>query len=237
MIFITGDTHRDFGHIASFCKRKKTAKADVMIVLGDAGINFHGGFRDRLKKQELEEYPITFFCIHGNHEQRPGTVPTYHIQEWNGGKVYVEDDYPSLLFAIDGEVYDLGGMKCVAIGGAYSVDKFYRLSMGWSWWPDEQPSEEIKQKVEARLAEEGWKIDAVLSHTCPLKYEPVEVFLPNIDQSTVDKSTEEWLDSIENRLDYQRWYCGHYHTEKSVDKLIMLFNSIRSFEAKGQHDG
>ena len=56
MFYITGDTHRDFGNVAVFCKRMKTTKEDVMIVLGDAGINFHGGFLDRLKKQELERY-------------------------------------------------------------------------------------------------------------------------------------------------------------------------------------
>lgn len=44
-----------------------------------------------------------------------------------------------------------------------------------------------------------------------------------IDQRTVDKSTEEWLDSIEQRLSYKRWYCGHYHTEKKIDKLRFLF--------------
>ena len=86
MFYITGDTHRDFGNVAAFCKRMNTTKEDVMIVLGDAGINFHGGFLDRLKKQELERYPITFFCIHGNHEKRPGGIPDYHTQDWNGGK-------------------------------------------------------------------------------------------------------------------------------------------------------
>ena len=75
----------------------------------------------------------------------------------------------------------------------------------------------------------GWKVDAVLSHTVPLKYEPVEVFMSCIDQSKVDKSTETWLDSIEDRLTYRHWYAGHYHTEKSIDKLTILFESIREF--------
>ena len=48
------------------------------------------------------------------------------------------------------------------------------------------------------------------SHTCPRKYEPVEHFMPGIDQSKVDKSTENWLDTIEDRLDYKEWYCGHW---------------------------
>ena len=76
---------------------------------------------------------------------------------------------------------------------------------------DEQPSPAIKEKVERVLAARDWEIDVVLSHTTPLRYEPVECFIPDIDQSKVDKSTEEWLGTIEAKLKYQHWYCGHYH--------------------------
>lgn len=34
----------------------------------------------------------------------------------------------------------------MVIGGAYSVDKFYRLSRGMKWWPDEQSSPAIKEE-------------------------------------------------------------------------------------------
>ena len=46
------------------------------------------------------------------------------------------------------------------------------------------------------------KGDIVLNHTCPLKYEPTECFLPSLDQSTDDKSTEIWLGEIEEKIDY-----------------------------------
>lgn len=75
---------------------------------------------------------------------------------------------------------------------------------GWGWWEDEQPSEQIKKSLEKRLAENDWKIDVVLSHTTPLKYEPTEVFIEGIDQSKVDKSTESWLDEIEEKLAYRK---------------------------------
>lgn len=140
------------------------------------------------------------------------------------------DPYPNLLFALDGEIYDLDGIRAIAIGGAYSIDKMYRLVHGYGWWPDEQPSPAIKEKVKKALDACGCKIDAVLSHTTPLKYEPVEAFLSFIDQREVDKSTETWLDGIESRLDYRRWYCGHYHIEKDIDRLSILFESIREFK-------
>ncbi len=229
MIYITGDTHGSFGRVEEFCEKMKTTEKDILIILGDAGINFSGGRYDRMKKEYLNALPITFFCIHGNHEQRPGTIPTYREKQWRGGSVYYEEEYPSLLFAKDGEVFDFDGKKAIVIGGAYSIDKMVRLIYGYGWWPDEQPSEEIRRYVEQQLDSLGWKVNVVLSHTTPLKYAPIEMFLPGIDQSRVDKSTEEWLDGIENRLEYQKWYCGHYHTEKKVDRLEIMFENFDVF--------
>ena len=231
MYYITGDTHGDFTRIERFCERFHPTRDDVMIILGDAGFNYYGGKRDQRVKQRMAEMPITIFSIHGNHEMRPGKIPSYHLQQWHGGMVFVEDAYPSLLFAVDGEVFDMGGLQTIAIGGAYSVDKYYRLMNGWNWWPDEQPTQEMKKGIEKCLDYQHWKVDAVLSHTVPLKYEPVEVFLPQIDQSQVDKSTETWLDSIEDRLTYRHWYAGHYHKEKEIDRLTLLFESIRELKA------
>lgn len=91
--------------------------------------------RDGLKKQFLEELPITLFCIHANHEQRPGTIDTYMKMIWYGGSVYYEEEYPHLLFAKDGKVFDFDGKKTIVIGGAYSVDKEVRLMYGYGWWP------------------------------------------------------------------------------------------------------
>ena len=229
MIYITGDTHGGFRRIFDFCMKFETTIDDIMIILGDAGINYSGGIKDAILKDYIATIPITLFCIHGNHEQRPFTIPTYEETEWHGGTVYVEKEHPNILFAKDGEIFNLNGLKTVVIGGAYSVDKAWRLAFNHGWWADEQPSDEIKKYVEQQLSHSNWTVDVVLSHTTPLKYEPVEVFLKGIDQSKVDKSTEIWLDNIENRLDYKKWYCGHYHTEKKIDKIEIMFNNYDEF--------
>ena len=196
-VYVTGDTHGDFRQIGDFCSVMGTKRDDVMIVLGDAGLNYFGDERDIARKTGVSRTRMTYLMIHGSHEMRPATVDRYKLVQWNGG--------------------------------AYSVDKEYRLRMGYRWFPDEQPSDEIKEYVEQQLDKAGWKVDAVLSHTCPRKYEPVEHFMPGIDQSKVDKSTENWLDTIEDRLDYKEWYCGHWHINKQADKLTFLFHDIRLF--------
>ena len=209
-------------------------KEDYVSICGDFGGVWH---RDEESKEEtmvldwLDSRPFTTLFVCGNHENFD-RLYQYPIEEWHGGKVYVEERYPNILFAKDGEVYDLNGKKAIAIGGAYSIDKAWRIE-GQSWWADEQPSPAIKTRVEKVLDLQNWQIDIVLSHTTPLKYEPVEIFLPGIDQSKVDKSTEKWLDSIEERLEYGKWYCGHYHTEKKIDRLQIMFNDFTALEADG----
>ena len=211
-----------------FCERFGTSREDILIILGDAGINFSGGWRDLRKKELLESLPITIFAIHGNHEQRPYTIETYKEKMWHGDKVYYEEEYPDLLFAKDGEVFELDGKKAIVMGGAYSVDKMIRLMYGYGWWPDEQPSQEIKDKVIQTLDACGWQVDTVLSHTCPYPYEPREAFLPMIDQSTVDDSTEKWLEEIERKLKYGHWFCGHWHIDKHIDRMHFLFHSVEA---------
>lgn len=275
MVYITGDTHGHFDRIRDFCDKMETTKQDTMIILGDAGFNFWLNKTDRNNKRNQQNLPIKFFCIHGNHEVRPQNIASYVLSEYWGGKVYIEPEYPDIMFAVDGEVYDIptskGLKKAMVIGGAYSVDKYYRmvryianhrgiyqdefinravdyvrfgvgndtilqeldevyerdnLANKCAWWSDEQPSEATKIAVENRLNDHDWSMDIILSHTCPLKYEPVEVFLSGIDQSKVDKSTEKWLGKLEARLQYEKWYCGHYHTDKKIDKLELMFESI-----------
>ncbi len=161
MIYITGDTHGQFQRIEQFCEKIKPNTKDIMIILGDAGFNYYRNWRDEFSKKKMSQLPITIFSIHGNHEMRPAMIPSYHIAEWNSGKVYIEDDYPNLLFAVDGEIYNLNGCQTLAIGGAYSVDKFYRLSRGWKWWEDEQPSPAIKARVEHALTERSWRVGTI----------------------------------------------------------------------------
>ena len=110
---------------------------------------------------------------------------------WHKGLVYYEPEYPNILFAKDGEIYDSNGAKAIAIGGAYSVDKYWRLSNYAQWFESEQPDDYIKMQVEKNLDKVNWKVDFVFSHAAPLKYEPSEFFLPNIYHSRVDESTEE----------------------------------------------
>ena len=101
MRHLTGDTHGNFVRIDGFCRRMKTKKTDTMIILGNAGFNYYLGNKDTRAKEYAASFPITLFCIHGNHEARPQTISTYIESEYCGGKVLYEEAFPCILFAVD----------------------------------------------------------------------------------------------------------------------------------------
>lgn len=242
--FITGDKHRNFDSVKQFCDDMCTTRNDVLIVLGDAGFNYYDDQRDDELKDEISSLKLIFFCLQGNKECRPENVGTYGIKNFCGGKVYYEPKYPTILFAIDGEIYTFEGKKYMVVGGAHSVDKNKCLQKNLPYWFDETPSEETKRKVEERLSKENNKIYGMLTHTCPIDYMPTEVFLstmqnalsrrnPNNDKSAkpfkadIDRSTEIWLGELKDKLEFEVWFCGHYHVDKKLDNIFMLYNEIR----------
>ena len=227
--YITGDTHGNFNRIDYFCKRFETSKEDILCVLGDAGINYYLNKKDYMLKQVLQDMPITFFCVHGNHEERPFNISTYITKKWNEGTGYYEEEFPNILFAKDGEIYNINGKSILVIGGAYSVDKEYRLLKGWSWFKDEQPNKEIVKYIEKQITKQR-HFDIVLTHTCPIKTEPRHMFLPFIDQSKVDKTTELLLQRIADWITFDNWYFGHFHGHWDNGKYHMLFEDYVEVE-------
>ena len=223
MIYITGDTHRGFTRL--FRLENKTD--DILIILGDVCINYYLNKEDNNLKEWLNEFKLKLFCVRGNHEERPENIKSYQETEMFGGKVFIEKEYPYLIFAKDGEIYNIEGKSILVIGGAYSVDKNYRLAYGYNWFKDEQLSSEEMDNIYNKV--KGKHFDVVLTHTCPYKYEPSETFLEGLDQSKVDKTMEHFLDKIEENISYDKWYCGHYHTEKKIDKLEFMFGRIKIF--------
>lgn len=257
MIYITGDKHGNFDSIEDFCSRNNTTKDDVLIVLGDLGVNYYGGRRDRSRKRYLNDMPITVMAVRGNHERRPD--PSWNIRTITNdsyfGTFIIEPGYDSILYMQDGHMYWLntssGWNDAFVIGGAYSVDKYYRLgcfaagNTNMLWFEDEQLSpvemNAVKNNLLKHIAlrrENSAADDAVLSphyilsHTCPLSMEPVDMFLPQVDQSTVDQSTEIFLDDIrktleDQRVAYEKWFCGHWHTDRtSQDKFRFVFHDF-----------
>lgn len=85
--------------------------------------------------------------------------------------------------------------------------------------------------MEQKLEQAGWRVDCVLTHAAPVRYEPTWAFIPGLNQAAVDRTTEEWLDSIKRRLSYSCWYCGHYHVDSYEGPVRVMY---QRFEELGE---
>lgn len=255
--YITGDKHSRFDRLIAFCKENRLRRKDVIIILGDSGFNYYGDERDHELKSKLNRVGVTLFCLYGNKEKRPETIPTYGIRTFCGGTVYYEPKYPNLFFAKDGEVYNFNGKEFMTIGGAHSVDKRRCLEEGLPYWADEMPSEQIKASVEANLKKRQNRIYGLLTHTCPISCLPTEMFVSthrataqNQKMSArkkkamqkkqfpidVDRSTERWLELLKEKVAVTEWYCGHYHVDKVLGKVHMMHHDILPFCVPDEED-
>ena len=139
------------------------------------------------------------------------------------GPVFMEDEFPNIRYFKDGRTYEINGHRTLVIGGAYSVDKWYRLNRAGlteetndpaksGWFNNELLTEDEMLNIAAVTF--GEQFDFIFTHTCPLSWEPRDLFLSFIDQSTVDKSMEQWLDVIKDNIDWGIYCFGHYHVDR-----------------------
>lgn len=189
-----------------------------------------------------EAYPNLLFAIDGE---------VYHI---NGktvvtcGGAYSVDKYYRTVnairrgsvprddreIAIEKDLLNLVNGKIVEIDKKARVDAFIESIPDCEkvvhWFRSEQPDAEIRNRVIDTLARKRWSIDVLLTHTAPLPYEPTEVFLPNVNQLSVDKSTEKFFGQLMKTIQFKHWYAGHYHINKIVNaKFAFLYDQIIPF--------
>ena len=161
-----------------------------------------------------KRYSFTIYCVRGNHEARPQDVPDMHLiyDEDVQGEVYIQDRWPTIRYFKDWGIYTILNYKIAVVGGAYSVDKFYRLEHNLRWFPNEQLT--IDEMLECTADFMGQEVDFVFTHTCPIAWEPTDLFLSSINQSSVDKSMELFLDELVKVFKWKIYCFGHYHQDR-----------------------
>ena len=230
-IFLRGDSHGNFDFLPYFCDKYKTDVDDVLIILGDAGILYYG--ENKKREQVLKDYltvlPITLVCVRGNHEDRPANRSNMEIctisNKYYCGTFYYEPGYENILYTLDGGEYMFGDKLCLAVGGAYSVDKWHRLMMGYKWFEDEELTDEEMKTI--LFNTHGKQYDHILTHTCPYEWEPTDLFIEGIDQNTVSKRMEKFLSELTTNFEWDKWMFGHFHADRmdvcGDGKVSMLF--------------
>lgn len=229
----TGDTHGTLKRFYPSAFTVEDPKTTGIIILGDAGFNYYLNHRDIELKRAAARMSFTFYLVRGNHEARPQDIEGMELiyDENVRGNVYCEPEYPNIRYFLDGGFYNIDGKNVLVIGGAYSVDKMWRLTKGWSWFENEQLNDDervhITDCIKDYLAD-GNHLDLVLTHTAPIGFEPTQMFLDCIDQDYVDKSTETWLQAIYDLIPKDCFFLfGHYHGDLIMgDNIAMLYERI-----------
>lgn len=243
---VRGDTHGNFLWMYESLK-DYTPEETAVIILGDAGFDFFLNKTDERKKKEVNDRGYRIYWLRGNHEARPQDVNGYEkiIDEDVHGPVYCDSRFPNLRAFLDYGFYQIKGYTCLIIGGAYSVDKQWRLMRAGlteetnnpkksGWFSNEQlTAEEMKDclyKVKLFQAT-GKVVDFIFTHTCPYSCQPRDMFLNFIDQSTVDNSMEHWLDEVGDAVNWGVWCFGHYHADRlEMPHVEQFFNDIEEID-------
>ena len=228
---LTGDTHGQvdtrLGNIAR--NVEYTPGETAVIILGDAGVNFYCNKSEKKKKHQLSKHGMRVYCVRGNHEERPENLG-YEVvwDEDVHGNVYMDPDNANIRYFMDGGEYNINGHSVLTIGGAYSVDKYWRLqraaAAGQSfsgWFKDEQLTPDEMEAIGNKVANKDF--DFVFTHTCPFSWEPTDLFLGCVDQSTVETGMELWMDELRKHIGFGVWCFGHFHADRVERPCVEQF--------------
>lgn len=171
-------------------------------------------------------------------EQKDRLFVGYPEKTWHGG--VVRELRPSVLMLDRGYVFELCGKKFFSFGGASSHDisdgilfpeylasstEMNRMRREWddenkmfrvnhiSWWRREMPTEEEMHRGIKTLEDNDWKVDFVVTHCTSSGVQ--SLLSHGCYKSDVLTS---YLEVIRQKLDYTKWFFGHYHDNKNVTK-------------------
>ena len=226
-VLITGDCHGRvegrLAHIKNTMPEYDPSETAV-IILGDVGFQYYKNKKDWKLKHHAAQFGYTLYCLRGNHEDRAVFCKDVDVvyDPFVFGNVYQEKEFPNIKYFSD-EVaeYHIMGKKVLCIPGAYSVDKWYRLQNDWHWFSMEQLTTSEMESAEEEFS--GKYFDFVFSHTCPISWEPSDLFLSIIDQSTVDKTMEIWMDKFKEKFLWKHWAFGHFHADRIERPYVEQF--------------
>lgn len=218
-VYVTGDTHNDLDlqKIIDWDAEVSNMLThdDYLVIAGDFGFPWDFSPKERDTVAWLESRPYTVLFVDGNHErfsywrERPCEI-------WRGGRTQRLLDGGRTRRLCRGEVFDLDGETIFVLGGASSPDRVWRTPEV-SWWPDELPGEDDFAHAREVLATHDWHVDYVVTHTCADSMLSAALYpSPGWTNPERDRLTE-FLEEVKDRLDYKRWYFGHFHRDADLE--------------------
>ena len=228
MIWLCGDTHgrNDLYKVEDYFESmkgyQKITKEDYLIILGDAGICWDNSFRDEEVLKLYQNLPCTVLWLDGNHENFDA-INKYPVSEWHGGKVqFMKED---IIHLMRGQIYEIDGKTFFTFGGGFSIDKAWRIPY-ISWWPQEMPWEEEYEEGVNNLEQVEYKVDYVLTHTCPSHI--ARLLVPKVLPG--EEELQLYFEKLAREVEFNKWYFGHWHVDWKDEKFQGLWEDIVELE-------
>lgn len=246
MIYISGDLHGgESSYYVTSAQFKPAKRGDIVLCCGDFGGVWHPDYHTNNKHRRIENgfleltlrQRVMWLTVDGNHENFDrlfgGEFP---IVEIYGGKAYKIRE--NVYYLKRGEIFTIEGRSFFAFGGANSHDRFGAKtpSLAWGggsdtvparvegndWWPQEIPSQDDFDNACRNLDKVNWKVDHVISHTCPSSQRAH--FLRS---HRVADPTEAMLQQLYEKLTFKTWHFGHFHINEQLGKFYCHYNKVQ----------
>jgi predicted phosphodiesterase len=225
VIVIIGDTHGEATKLSNH-SIKASCEGEFpqyVIVAGDFGFLWTS-IPDDTEKYWLKWFDNkswTTLFVDGNHESffRLNNLPVCSMFNSEVGQVSKK-----VFHLKRGNIYTIENKTFFTFGGAMSIDKENRVEH-ISWWKEEEPSYVEYNHGLQNLEKNNNKIDYVISHACPVSiFKKIEYLLPFWCKEKINDSSTILLEAYKNKIDYTKWFFGHYHIDNLVDeKHIALY--------------
>lgn len=175
-ILLAGDTHGNASHIITLLDNAVKEGCDRIFQVGDFGAWEHvpSGvkyFNDVEKHAKLRG--VTVYWLDGNHDKTSLVLEKYGDKKDEEGFLLCR---PHVRYAPRGHRWTWAGKNFIALGGAYSVDKDYRLWLenqrggaGTQWFPEEEMSDNDMDTI---ILGDSSPVDVMLTHDKPRASNP-----------------------------------------------------------------
>ena len=231
-IFICADTHgfMNVKKIEKLVRDKHLHQEDYIVICGDVGI----GWNEQIGPELIDFYEglgTNILFIDGNHENF-NRLKRFPVEAWCGGCSHRVSDH--IRYLCRGQVFNIGGKTFLTLGGADSHDKEMRQE-NVSWWKEEKITSADISIALKNLEKVNFRVDYVLTHTPSWRFSQklFELFtqcgeeFPVFLQSKFNNNESgKMLDGIETIVDFEKWFCGHWHIDEKIGKNQILFEKI-----------
>jgi len=228
-VYVTGDKHGEI-EMSELTKRNRSVSlddGDKLIIAGDFGLVWkeksikQDHWRRWLNKSKWE----TLF-VDGNHENFELLNKMPAEQRWGGDVGRVGEKIWHLK---RGEIYNIEGIRILAMGGASSTDRSSRIQ-GMDWWPEEIPSHAEVSHCIDNIIDHDNDVDYVITHTCPM--EVADWLSGNFGWGKAEDPTTKMLSHIASIVSFKQWLFGHWHVPIIFGKYRCLYHDFARLNTK-----